>query len=194
MVERMDAGIGRIVQAIDDDGLRGQTLVVFMSDNGGDRNGRNSPYSGRKGTTYEGGIRVPCIARWPRHLPEGQVVPHLAMTMDLTASIFRIAGAEFPADRPEDGIDVLAEIEQDRPVQTRRLFWRGRRGDVTWRAVRDGDLKRIWKQDVDKMESWLFDLAKDPSERTNLLADRADDAARLQTLLADWERDVAPRR
>ena len=190
----MDAGIGRILQALDDDALRANTLVVFMSDNGGDANGRNAPYSGRKGTTYEGGIHVPCIARWPRHLPEGQVVPHVAMTMDVTVSIVRIAGARFPADRPADGIDILAEIEQDRPLLPRQLFWRGRRGEITWRAARDGDLKRVWKQDGVERESWLFDLGNDPAERTNLLADRAEEAARLQTLMADWEREVAPRR
>jgi N-acetylgalactosamine-6-sulfatase len=194
MVERMDADIGRILQAIDDDGLRANTLVIFMSDNGGDANGRNSPFSGRKGTTYEGGIRVPCIARWPRHLPEGQVVAHVALTMDVTASIVRIAGAEFPADRPAGGIDILAEIEQDRPVQPRQLFWRGRRGEVTWRAAREGNFKRIWKQDGDEIESWLFDLGNDPAERTNLLTEHAEDAARLQALMSDWEREVAPRR
>lgn len=194
MVERMDAGIGRVLGAIEADGLRPRTLVVFMSDNGGDRNGRNAPFTGQKGTTYEGGIRVPCIARWPRRLPEGQVLPHIAITMDITSSLVRIAGATVPDDRPFDGIDILADVEDDRPPRPRTLYWRGRRGDITWRAVRDGDLKRIWKHDGDNQESWLYDLHADSEEKSDLLAERTEDAARLEALLSGWERDVAPRR
>ncbi len=194
MVERMDECIGRILAAIDADGLRNRTLVVFMSDNGGDRNGRNSPFSGQKGGLFEGGIRVPCIVRWPKHLPEGQVVPHVAITMDITASVVRVAGANAPADRPFDGIDILADLESDQPPQPRTLFWRQRRGERTWRAAREGDLKRIWRHDGDTVEQWLFDLSTDPGEKQDLLSERSAEAARLQSLLIEWERHVQPRR
>ncbi len=129
MVEYMDTRIGDLLRAIDADGLKNRTLVVFMSDNGGTKISRNDPYSGTKGTTLEGGIRVPCIVRWPGHVVDGRVEHRSAITMDFTASFVRIAGADAPADRPFDGIDILADIEHDRPVTSRSLFWRGRRGE-----------------------------------------------------------------
>ena len=194
MIEHMDARIGDLLSAIDDAGQRRRTLVVFMSDNGGTKLARNHPYSGTKGTTYEGGIRVPCIVRWPKRLPEGQVVTHPAMTLDFTWSLVRAGNAQVPKYRPFDGIDILAQIENDEPIKPRSLFWRGRRGERTWSAVRDGDLKRIWKRDGDQVESWLYDLKADPSEQHDLLASRPDDASRLETLFEAWSDEVKPRR
>jgi N-acetylgalactosamine-6-sulfatase len=116
------------------------------------------------------------------------------MTIDITASLVRIAGAKAPADRPFDGIDILADLESDQPPQPRTLFWRQRRGERTWRAARDGDLKRIWRHDGDAVEQWLFELSTDPDEKQSLLAERPAEAARLQSLLVEWERHVQPRR
>jgi arylsulfatase A len=194
MVEHMDQQIGRVLAALDADRLRGDTLVIFMSDNGGTGISHNSPLSGTKGTTHEGGIRIPCIARWPGHVPEGRVVHNIGITMDWTKSLVRVAGATGPQDRPFDGIDLLAEIEQDQPAHPRTLFWRGRRGENTWRGVRDGDLKAVWNDEGNEHQRWLFDLANDPSEMTDLLGRRSDDAARLTTLLREWEAEVRPRR
>lgn len=194
MIEQMDSCIGELLKAIDAEELRRNTVVVFMSDNGGTKLARNDPFSGTKGTTYEGGIRVPCIVRWPKHIPEGQVVSHPAMTMDFTWSLTRIGGGAIPTERPFDGIDILAQIENDEPIQPRTLFWRGRRGDRTWSAVRDGDLKRVWKQEGDRQQSWLFDLEQDPAEQHDLLTKRSDDAARLQQLYDEWAVEVAPQR
>lgn len=195
MVEEMDRGIGRLLDAFAEDSKTDrETLVIFMSDNGGDKNGRNAPFSGQKSGLFEGGIRVPCIVRWPGHLPAGRVVPHVAITMDFTKSIVRIAGAPEPTDRPFDGIDILAEIEADQPATDRTLFWRGRRGDRTWKAVRDGSLKRIWRIEGEETTDWLFDLSRDPEERHNLIAEQPETASRLEELMADWERTVRPRR
>jgi N-acetylgalactosamine-6-sulfatase len=183
MVERMDEGVGRILRALDESGQAGNTLVVFTSDNGGDLRGRNLPFSGRKGGLFEGGIRVPCIARRPGVLPAGAVWDRVGITMDLTASIAALAGVRPP--RPFDGVDLLGG-------ETRRgpLFWRARRGAVTWRAVRNGALKYVARQDGAALEEHLFDLDRDPAEQADLLPVRASDGVRLKSLLQAWESEV----
>ena len=194
MTEHMDKGIGEILAAIDETGLADNTAVIFISDNGGTDKGRNAPFSGNKGGLFEGGIRVPCIVRWPGVLPAGAESNHLAITMDLTASIARIAGVSPPREHPFDGIDILREIQLGRPPRKRTLFWRARRGERTWRAVRDGSLKYITRRDGDKLDEFLFDLDRDPQEKTNLLSDRKSDAERLNRLLASWEAGIQPPR
>lgn len=194
MIEQMDRQIGRLLTAMDADGKRRNTLVIFQSDNGGTRLAHNVPWSGQKGTTHEGGIRVPCLVRWPGQLPEGRVVNNVSITMDFTRSLLRIAGVAEPADRPLDGIDILQEIATDQPPHPRTLFWRGRRGDNTWRAVRDGNLKALWRQDGDRRQGWLFDLAADPSEQTDLSQSHPQDFQRLAAKLAAWELEVRPNR
>jgi N-acetylgalactosamine-6-sulfatase len=189
-VERLDLGIGKILRALDDREFAANTLVIFVSDNGGTRLARNAPFSGYKGGLFEGGIREPCIVRWPGHVPKGVVSEQTAVMMDFTESILRVAGARPPADLPPDGIDVLRLIEQGRPPQPRTLFFRQRRGELTLRAVRDGSLKYLTRQDGDRLEEHLFDLKRDPGEKNNLLDTRPDDLARLKRLLADWERQV----
>jgi arylsulfatase A-like enzyme len=190
MVEYMDAGIGRILDALVAGGFDGETLVIFASDNGANPKGRNAPFAGHKSGLYEGGIRVPCIARWPGVLPRGRVSHQPAITMDLSLSMVRAAGAGPPKDRPFDGIDLLGEAAAGRAAHPRTLFWRARRGERTWRAVRDGSMKYLSRHDGDKQAEWLFDLAADPGEKHDLLARRGDETSRLKGLLAEWEREV----
>jgi N-acetylgalactosamine-6-sulfatase len=194
MVERLDRGVGEIVKALDAEGLAPNTLVLFTSDNGGARFARNAPFSRGKGTTFEGGIRVPCIARWPGVLPAEAAADQVGITMDLTASLARIAGAGPPPKRSFDGMDILQAVENGRPAQARTLFWRLRRGDRTRRAVRDGSLKYICEKDGGKTEEYLFDLERDPAEQTNLLQSRGAEAEKLRAKLADWETAVRPTR
>jgi len=170
MVERLDWGIGKVLQALDDRGLADHTLVVFFSDNGGTKTGRNAPFSGYKGGLFEGGIREPCIVRWPAVLPEGIVTDQTAIALDLSKSIVRAAAAELPEDRPFEGIDILKHVEEHRPPVPRTLFWRQRRGESTWRAVRDGSLKYLTRRDGDRFDEYLFDLDADPGEKHNLHA------------------------
>ncbi len=192
MVERMDQGVGGILNALRDNGLAENTLVVFMSDNGGTNMGRNAPFSGNKGNVFEGGIRVPCVARWPGVLRQGTVSQQPCMTMDFSASILRGAGAQSP--RPLDGIDVLKLVEAGRPVQSRTLFWRARRGESTRKAVREGDWKYIALHTGDKVQEYLFELAADPQEKSNLLGEQPETAKRLRQLLSEWEDRVRPSR
>ncbi|HUT91596.1 MAG TPA: sulfatase-like hydrolase/transferase [Thermoguttaceae bacterium] len=194
MVERLDWGIGRILKALDDRGLAQDTLVIFFSDNGGTKIANNGPFSGTKGGLLEGGIREPCIVRWPGVLPEGRVTEQMAISLDLSKSIVRVAGAELPKDRAFEGIDVLKYVEEGRPAEPRTLFWRARRGDSTWRAVRDGPLKYLTRRDGDRSQEHLFDLQADPGEKDDLLASRPEDAKRLERLLLEWEQRVRPSR
>jgi arylsulfatase A-like enzyme len=194
MVEQMDQGIGRILKEINDAGLVDNTLVVFMSDNGANRTGNNSLFSGFKGNLFEGGIRVPCIVKWPGVLAEGVVSDQPCMTMDFSCSIVRAAGTKPPAGRKFDGIDILQAVEKNEPVLKRTLFWRARRGQWTRKAVRDGSLKYISLQNGDDVKEYLFDLERDPAEKNNLFYKQTDDVRRLKTLLRKWEQEVKPKR
>ena len=195
MVERMDEGVGEILKALDGAGLARDTLVVFTSDNGGTaRLGRNAPFSRGKGTTFEGGIRVPCVARLPGVLRPGTTADVPTLTMDWTASIARLCGAQPPDGRPFDGLDVLKGVQNQEPVRVRPLFWRLRRGENTRRAVRSGPFKYIRNNEGKAENEYLFDLDRDPGEKTNLLEARPDDARRLRASLAEWEAMVRPKR
>jgi N-acetylgalactosamine-6-sulfatase len=194
MVERLDEAVGTVLAELDKHKLGGRTLVIFTSDNGGTASARPTPFSGLKGSTFEGGLRVPCVVRWPGVLPAKAVTEQVAITMDLSASIARAAGATPPKARPFDGIDVLGRLEKRAPVLPRTLFWRARRGERTWWAVRDGPLKYVARQDGARKVEYLFDVMADPGEKNNLLGRRGEDAARLKRLLGEWERQVRPKR
>jgi len=194
MVERMDQGVGRILKSLDSAGLTDNTLVIFMSDNGANRTGSNLPFSGYKGNLFEGGIRVPCIAKWPGVLARGMVSDQPCMTMDFSCSIVRAAGTKPPTDRKFDGMDILQAVASNQPVQKRTLFWRIRRGERTRKAVRDGSLKYIRLQDGDNVKEYLFDLERDPAEKNNLFNQQPDNVRKLKTLLRNWEQKVKHKR
>jgi N-acetylgalactosamine-6-sulfatase len=194
MVERMDQGIGRILKTLDDAGLAENTLVIFMSDNGANRTGNNSPFSGFKGNLFEGGIRVPCIVKWPGVLARGVVSDQPCMTMDFSRSIVRAAGNKPPSGRTFDGMDILQAVATNQPVRQRTLFWRARRGEWMRKAVRDGSLKYICLQDGNDVKEYLFDLKSDPAEKNNLFDEQPENVRKLKTLLQNWEQEVKHKR
>lgn len=183
MVERMDARIGDLLAQLDRMGAADNTMVVFISDNGGDANGRNAPFRGRKSSVWEGGIRAPLHVRWPNVLRTPRTVEQVALTMDLAPTLLRAAGAP-PA--PTDGIDLLPFLKGEREPAPRTAFWRYKRAKNVRRAVRHGD----WKLVDDNGERGLFDLARDPGEQRDLLAERPEVVRDLDARLAAWERDV----
>jgi arylsulfatase A-like enzyme len=186
MLQRADQGVGQILAALDHSGVTNNTLVVFTNDNGGEWLSRNAPLFHRKGTLWEGGIRVPLILRWPGTLPRGKVSRQVAITMDITASILAATGARPPAGYRPDGIDLLPILRGKAPIRERRLFWRWSRPDRQQRAVRSGQ----WKLLIDASQLLLFDLSIDSGERTDIAARHPDLVAKLKRLLADWEADV----
>ena len=194
MVRRLDDNVGRLLAELDRTGQTSNTLVIFTSDNGGPKWARNGPFSGHKGTLWEGGIRAPCLLRWPGRLPAGSTSDQVAATMDLTASILALLAPTATSSVSLDGVDVIATIRSGRVPFERRLFRRGRRGDVTWRAVRNGRPKYLVEQRGTQRIERLFDLVADPAKRRDPAADRPDDVRRLTTLLTAWEQEVTPRR
>jgi arylsulfatase A-like enzyme len=186
MLERADQGVGEILATLDRLGLARSTLVIFTNDNGGEWLSRNAPLFHRKGTLWEGGIRVPLILRWPGVLPAGKTSGQVAITMDLTASILVATGTPTPAGYRSDGIDLLPVLAGTAPLRERRLFWRIAQASRQQRAVRSGN----WKLLIDAGQLLLFDLAADPGEHTDLAARHPDVVARLQRLVTEWENDV----
>ena len=146
MNERMDQCVGRIMQTLDEQGLADSTVVFFASDNGGTGSARNTPFSNIKGTTYEGGIRVPAIVRWPGVVPANFESDQPCMTFDFTASIAKIAGVTVAEDQAFEGIDIVAHVADRTPDFDRTLYWRKPRGDTVWQGVRDATLKFVAKK------------------------------------------------
>ncbi len=193
IIQRLDEGVGQIMQTLEATGRAENTLLIFCSDNGAyPIAASNAPFRGHASELFEGGIHVACMARWPGRLPGGRTDDRPMLTFDLTASIMSAAGCKMRQDRPLDGIDVLGRIAANKPAKPRTLFWRARRADRTWKAVRDGNLKYVWRKDDGGLDEYLFDLTKDPTESNNLLASRPDEVASIKTQLADWETDVRP--
>lgn len=190
MMRSLDEGVGRILQALAARGLADDALVVFMSDNGGTKLANRGPYSGLKGTLYEGGLRVPCLVRWPGRLPRGVSTDQTTVTMDFTRSMLRIAAPHAAPSRALDGMDILAHVAEGGRNDPRTLFWRYRRAETTWRAALIGDLKLIQRQDGAALKRELFDLAADPGEKNDLIAQRPIDADRLEAALAGWQLEV----
>ncbi len=186
MLERADRGVGEILAALDRLGLARNTLVIFTNDNGGEWLSRNAPLFHRKGTLWEGGIRVPLIFRWPGELPAGKTSAQVAITLDLTASILAATGSTLPDGYRPDGIDLLPILRGDTPLRDRNLFWRVNRPLRHMRAVRSGH----WKLLVDGDQYLLFDLTSDVGERNDLAVQHPELVLRLKDLLTGWERDV----
>jgi arylsulfatase A len=182
MLERADQGVGRILALLEQRGLAANTLVIFTNDNGGEWLSRNAPFFHRKGTLWEGGIRVPLILRWPARLPAGKTSPQVAATMDLTATMLAATGTNPPANYRPDGIDILPMLRGDAPVLDRNVFWRVL-PPRQMRAVRSGS----WKLLVDGPQVLLFDLSSDPGERNDLAARQPEKVATLKRLYQAWE-------
>jgi len=187
MIERLDQQIGRLLACVEQLGLAGNTVVIFASDNGGTASARNAPYSNIKGTTFEGGIRVPAIVRWPGVIAAGITSHQPCITFDFTASIARIAGAHPSPAKPFEGIDIIDHVARRAPDITRVLYWRKARGNTVWMGVRDGNLKFVARQRGDQYEDHLFDLATDPPEKNDLKTQRRADFVRIRTLYRTWE-------
>jgi arylsulfatase A-like enzyme len=184
MVKSMDAGIGRVLKALERAKLDRDTLVVFTSDNGGERYSFNWPFSFQKMYLYEGGTRVPAIVRWPGTVPAGRVTDQAAITMDWTATILDVCGAAADPAFPLDGESLLPVCTGRRPAYDRELYWR-----ITgYDAARVGS----WKYLKDRSGEHLFDLATDPGEKSDLRQVHRDRFEELRRRYRAWAARMLP--
>lgn len=180
VVEALDAGVGRILDVVDED-----TLVIFTYDHGGKELGRTTPLFHGFRTLWEGGIRIPLMMKWPGRIPPAFVSEQHTIHMDLSATI--LSAAATAPTRELDGIDLLPSLEgKSRPAE-RTFFWRTDYPAYKQRAVRRGR----WKYLRDDSTEMLFDLETDIGERDNLAYRRPGKLEELQFALATWEADLA---
>ena len=182
MVRSVDRSVGRVMQALRDNGLEENTIVVFSSDNGAPGYiglpEVNQPFRGWKLTQFEGGLRVPYMAKWPGRIPAGSHYAAPMSNIDILPTLVAAAGGSVPTDRVMDGVNLLPYLGADGKRQPDRpLFWR----DGPYRAVQDQGWKLIVSENPKK--DWLFNLNQDPTEKTDLAAQRPQEVARLKALL-----------
>ncbi len=192
MLRAIDRSVGRIEQKLEELGLDENTMIVFTSDNGGagylGLPEVNAPYRGWKITLFEGGIRAPLFIKWPKKIKPGTKIDTPVAHIDVMPTLAAAAGAPLPVGVTIDGFDLLPLTqgtgEINRPNDA--IFWQS----GYYQVVRAGDWKLQVSGRLDKQ--WLFDLAKDPTEQINLVEERPDKLAELQSILADHHANRTP--
>lgn len=159
MVKAMDEGVGRVLKAIDQAGLSDDTVVVFTSDNGGERFSKMWPLRGEKGLLWEGGTRVPLLVRWPGHVPAGSESDQVALSMDFLPTFAALAGTSVPADYAPDGVDLSPQLLGSAPVG-RTVFWKT--PDDMLSA-----LEYPWKYLRQNSREYFYNLEEDETEHAN---------------------------
>ncbi len=187
MTSALDDGVGLIVEKLRQTGLDRNTIVVFLSDNGGATyNGasENTPLNGGKLSLLEGGVRVVFAMSWPARLEKGQIYRRPVSSLDLLPTLVAAVGGQLPDDRPYDGVDLLGYLTgRKTSVPHEVLFWRS--GDNA--AIRKSNWK-LWR--TSEGQTWLFDLATDLGERHDLSQERDETVRELLDDLERWEDDL----
>jgi len=215
VIMEIDWSVGEILGALKKNGLDEQTLVIFTSDNGpwlayGDHAGTALPLREGKATTFEGGVREPCVMRWPGRIPAGSVCPEMACAMDLLPTIAKLAGTNAPTDRIIDGKDIwplmAGEPGATTPHEAYFYYW-----ERELQAVRSGKWKlhlphkfphpnppghggKAGKLTEEQMDEGLFDLQSDLSELTNLAEKNPEVVKRLEALAEQCREDLGDSR
>lgn len=178
MVEAMDQNVAKVLAALKRTGMVDNTIVVFTSDNGGERFSETWPFTGQKGEVLEGGIRVPILMRWPGRIAPGSKSEQVMASMDFLPTLLAMAGGNPATAGTFDGIDLSAQLAGKAAPMERTLFWRFKANEQA--ALRQGD----WKYVKLGGKEHLFNLAEDERER----AERATaDPARLAAMRVLWD-------
>jgi len=183
MTSALDDGIGEVLDALEQNGLDDNTLVIFTSDNGAGVADycSNGPLRLGKQTMFEGGVRVPFAIKWPGKIPKGTTYEHPISTLDIFPTVLAAAGASPPTDIALDGVDLMPYLSGSNSEKPHdKLFWRA--GNI-W-ATRDGDWKLIYAAD----RHWLYDLSADIGEKTNLADKRPDMVKEMTASFEQWNR------
>ncbi len=199
MVACMDDAIGQVLAQLETSGFaKEDTLIIFLSDNGGIRQfGSVGSWRGQKGTLYEGGVRSPTVIVWKDKVKAESKVDAPLHAVDLYPTLLRIAGAKLEQEKALDGLDVWPTITEGKPSPHKQILLNS---NPFTGAIMEGNWKLVWNGQVranqtnrPKNEKWeLFDLAKDPSEKVNLYNDgKGDVAIRLKKMLKEYRRDAA---
>jgi arylsulfatase A-like enzyme len=178
----MDDAIGEVLSAIHELGQDDNTLVIFQSDNGGSGNGGNAPLRGQKSTLWEGGLRVPLIARWPGHIPPGRVSDEFLTTLELMPTLAAAAKTQTPAGVKLDGYNMLPTLAGQAPSPRTQMFWEFR----DQKAARIGNYKWI---DSEKAKG-LYDLSNDIGENSDLSSKLPDVAADISARWTAWRKHM----
>ena len=177
MLERMDTAIGRMLAALEQEGVRDNTLVVFFNDNGGRQ--ENPPFRGGKGETYEGGVRVPCVFHWPGQVPAGRTVDGLVHAVDLYPTLLRLAGGSLEQKLSLDGADIWEAIARGAPVTRTEVVHSlpGEDVETGEPSIRQGPWKLVGRE--------LFQIEQDPAEKDDLAAQHPEIVRRLRARLEE---------
>jgi arylsulfatase A-like enzyme len=201
MTRSLDRAVGVVLDALEKEGIADNTMVIFINDNGGVRSHDNTPLKGFKGSTWEGGIKVPFVMKWPKQIQGGQVFDHPVISLDIFPTVLAAAQVEAKLEKPLDGVNLVPFVtgkDSQRPHPT--LFWKN---GGKW-AVRDGDLKLVAgnapvmtrgnrnrqnqaRDDQDQIG--LFNVVDDPSESKNLLSDNPQQVAKMKSMYEEWKKD-----
>ncbi len=184
MMKSMDAGIGRVLKALSTAKLDRNTLVIFTSDNGGERYSFNWPFSFQKFNLWEGGIRVPAIVRWPGVVPAGKATNQAATTLDWTATILAVTGSKPDPDYPLDGQDLMPVLTGNKPTYDRTLFWRI--------VIQDAARMGKWKYLREGRNEHLFDLSVDPGEKNELKGRQPEVFEKIRSEYQTWNSKMLP--
>ena len=179
----MDASIGRILDRIDELGLRSDTIVIFVSDNGAGGGGDSGPLRGRKGQMFEGGVRVPFLMRWPGSIMPGTVSDEFLTALEVFPTLVEAAGARVPEGIVLDGFDMLPVIQGRRRSKRGSMFWE-RQGEFGARVGK-------WKLVESRRGGGLFDLSEDLGESNDLSDELPDVKRRVAASHRDWLQEMA---
>lgn len=194
MLESIDTGVGTIMKSLVENGLAGNTLLIFLSDNGGANGvGNNGGLRMHKSWLYEGGIRSPLIMQLPGTIEAGIETDVPVSSQDLYPTFAELAGANVPATHPVDGVSLLPLVTRLAAPEREALFWHYPSETGKWQnrmasAIRKGDYKLIHFYQDGRTE--LFNLKKDPQEKHNLIDEMPDRARELQRMLDTWKKEV----
>lgn len=186
IVGALDAAVGRVLRTLDEQGLAENTIVIFTSDNGGERFSHNWPFSGQKTELLEGGVRVPALLRWPARIEAGGATEQVAITMDWLPTLLAAAGGAPDPAYPTDGLNLLPILLGDEPRAERTLFWRYKANSQ--RAARSGD----WKYLKIKANEFLFNVVEDKRERANLAERHPRILAEIKAQWESWNATMLP--